>query len=617
MSNRLEQYELIGTFGAGPLGSVLLGRDQREARLVRLHVLSGQGLEDVDRLRAFERASDVAGLIAHPGCSRIVDTAQNTRARVIATEVAAGVTLSEMLRGAESVGGGLPPYETVYVMIRVCEALHHAHEMNRRFGSDGGAHGGLSTRSVILTPDGQVKLRGFAGLDTWGRSLPTAESRGPTQADDIFAVGVTLFECLTGARFEAAGPNQSRRLRDVRPSLSESLELICNRATAKDPSFRISSARELQLDLQAWLTGTGFRGGPRAVRRLQQLYAVEALSLRAAAYEAASRGDDEVARQAFGAEPLDSELLVELGLTRSPSKAVALTTCSVADADILRLDTASTGNIIEDSLVSTANGTHRSSTASHGVSGTRVQGRPIGVDTSSRWTFGETDQDSDEGLTIDVSGDSGEGLSVDGGDTAEDVQPGGFGERLTVDGGDSAEAVQDGGFGERLTIDGGDSAEGVTVDGSDRIEGLLDDAEREWTIDRTEPRRLRAPSVPGLERCDPTPTIPPPPMVSEPTAPLTERPANVVVLPVTSRAWAHSSRGSGHRPPKRLSSLPPPRPRRERSRSHHPLPPPPHRAWAVPVQPGDGGAALIVSSSLLGSLLGVVVGLVVLLFRSV
>lgn len=170
-------------------------------------------------------------------------------------------TLEHLLAGQHS--QTLSPAMVAALLTQICEALQYAHEQ-------GIVHGNLQPSSILLGPDGQVRLTDFScthAHQTGEPALAQVEEGNAAyiapeqavgmlaQASDIYALGVLLYRLLGGvlpydgesageiAMGHASEPLPS--LRALRPEITESLELVVHMAMAKTAHARFRSPREL------------------------------------------------------------------------------------------------------------------------------------------------------------------------------------------------------------------------------------------------------------------------------------------------------------------------------------------------------------------------------------
>jgi serine/threonine-protein kinase len=183
-------------------------------------------------------------------------------------ELLAGETLQSLLER----DGALPPRTAARIVVQIAEALDYAH-------SKGVVHRDLKPSNIMVLPDGSVRVmdfgiaraRRFEGLTSTGAFLGTPdyvapemiEGLGTEPRSDLYAVGVILYELLTGQRpFTAETPFEILRKHcDVEPQppaqvargVPPELDLLVLRLLKKEPADRPANAEELVVLLRDWL----------------------------------------------------------------------------------------------------------------------------------------------------------------------------------------------------------------------------------------------------------------------------------------------------------------------------------------------------------------------------
>jgi serine/threonine protein kinase/Flp pilus assembly protein TadD len=269
------RYQLQGLIGAGGTGTVYRALDIELGETVALKVLRREVVSlprVLDRFRAEVRLSR---RITHRNVARMYDIGEHLGEKFLTMELIDGAPLSQVLGVEQGQPIALPISRALPIVIEICAGLQAAHEI-------GIIHRDLKPENVLLAKDGRVVLTDFgiaraveqpeaeggqAGL------LGTPEYMAPEQVDgsgeittasDIFALGVTLFEMLTGKLpFVAATPmlTAMQRLfhdppdpRSVKPDLPAGLAELVLRCLRRDPKQRVGSASELASELQQLLS---------------------------------------------------------------------------------------------------------------------------------------------------------------------------------------------------------------------------------------------------------------------------------------------------------------------------------------------------------------------------
>ena len=273
------RFEILGRLAVGGMAEVSLARDRTgEAGEVVIKRLLPSLSADEEIVAMFLDEARLGMCLHHPNVCRFYDSGQLAGEHWIAMEHIAGVTLEQLIRRAH-VDGGMLPALGVFIVTRVAAALAHVHtardEHGRRLDI---VHRDISPRNVMVSWDGEVKLVDFGlarsranrvvtgpGLAKGKFSYMSPEQYQGEPVDarsDIFALGVCLFELLTTTRLYrhatplhtmnaiVSGPVPSLRSRDRR--VPRSLDAIVQRALAKRPDDRFSSAGELEAVLEGW-----------------------------------------------------------------------------------------------------------------------------------------------------------------------------------------------------------------------------------------------------------------------------------------------------------------------------------------------------------------------------
>jgi serine/threonine-protein kinase len=285
------RYEIESELGRGSMGVVYKAHDPRIGRTVALKVLAfsfplGPGEEEEFLKRFFDEAR-IAGQLSHPNIVTIYDVGEKAAEgeSYIAMEYVTGTNLHDLLAS----GGRLPVMQVVDVIEQAARALDYAHE-------NGVVHRDIKPANLLLTDAGQVKILDFgiarlvsAARTGPGRLFGTPNYMAPEQVTgaeveghaDQFALGVTLYQLLTGERpflgdsitaisyqvlnVDPAPPSK------LNPTLSPSFDRILRRALAKGASDRYPRCADLADDLRsgatAWKDGVETTAPPTVISR--------------------------------------------------------------------------------------------------------------------------------------------------------------------------------------------------------------------------------------------------------------------------------------------------------------------------------------------------------------
>lgn len=273
MARLIGHYELMSLLGAGSSGEVFLARDRRLGRLVAVKVPKTDrpmGAMDVAALVAEARAT---AKLRHPGIVQVYDVEfTNDGQCAVIMEYVEGRTLREYLAEMCRAGRRASPVQAARWIAAVASAVHFAHK-------NGVVHRDLKPGNILLDREGVARVTdfGLALLEeqahkhtgeiagTWPYMSPEqvrGESHYLDGRCDIWAIGVILYELLTGKR-PFSGSEQTVReeilFREPKPprqwddSIPAPLEEICLRCLAKDVAKRYRTAADVARDLTAYL----------------------------------------------------------------------------------------------------------------------------------------------------------------------------------------------------------------------------------------------------------------------------------------------------------------------------------------------------------------------------
>ncbi|MBE2253262.1 MAG: protein kinase [Myxococcus sp.] len=287
MSTVLGRYHLQGRLGSGGMAEVWLARASGpsgfEKQVVIKRILPQlAGDPTVEAL--FKAEARIAARLDHPNLLQVFDFGREPDgALVLVMELVDGASLRAVVR-AVAAGRSLEPRLAAKLMAQVCEGLHAAHELKDEHGAPLKlVHRDISPENILLARSGAVKVADFGiarierevqltSADTFRGKLGYAAPEQimgevVTRQADLWAVGVTLFELLTGQRpfvaeteaelVSATVHRAPRRLEAVRPDCPLGLADIVARCLTADLSKRWADAQELGRQLEDFVSWTG------------------------------------------------------------------------------------------------------------------------------------------------------------------------------------------------------------------------------------------------------------------------------------------------------------------------------------------------------------------------
>ncbi len=197
------RYEIWGLLGAGGMGSVYRARDMELDEMVALKVLRPELASVPDTLERFRREVKLARKVTHPNVARVFDVGEDGGEKFLTMELVEGESLSDVIARE----GPLGIARAVSITMSICAGLAAAH-------AAGVVHRDLKPDNILLDRAGRVVVTDFgiarvAASDARTNAITgTPAYMSPEQvrgqpADtraDIYALGVVLYELLTGAR---------------------------------------------------------------------------------------------------------------------------------------------------------------------------------------------------------------------------------------------------------------------------------------------------------------------------------------------------------------------------------------------------------------------------------
>jgi hypothetical protein len=259
-------FRLCEMLGKGGMASVF--KVQRRGETSALKRPLGMLLDDPQFLERFLREAEIGRALNHPNIIRILERGKVGSVPYFTMELLPGQTLHDFI--AEQ--GAAAPRTAVAIVVQVAEALDFAH-------SKGVVHRDLKPSNVMLLPNGTAKVmdfgiaraRRFEGMTATAAFLgtpdyvapETIDGRGTEARSDLYALGLILFELLTGQRpFTGDTPfailkkhctEEPPPLSRVKPGVPAELDAIVMQLLRKNPEERPASAEDLVVALRDWL----------------------------------------------------------------------------------------------------------------------------------------------------------------------------------------------------------------------------------------------------------------------------------------------------------------------------------------------------------------------------
>lgn len=275
-----KRYRLDAQIGQGGMSTVYRAFDVVLEREVAVKILHSDIAADKDQLERFRREARAVAQLSHPHIATVIDAGDDDAGGLggpyIVFEYVEGETLKQRIQRS----GRLAIPEAVAYAIEIARALGAAHDR-------GIVHRDVKPQNVLVDHAGSGKVTDFGiarvidqkSLTAAGRVLGTTDYVSPEQAmgepvtgqSDIYALGIVLFEMLTGDvpfHGESQVAVAMKHVREeppdvqtVRPEISSALAAVVDHCTAKDLKKRYPDTEELIADLEEVLAFETARSG--------------------------------------------------------------------------------------------------------------------------------------------------------------------------------------------------------------------------------------------------------------------------------------------------------------------------------------------------------------------
>lgn len=258
------RYLIIGNIGSGGMANVFLAQDLILDREVAIKILRFDFQNDQDAIRRFQREALASTELVHPNIVTVYDVGEEDGMQYLVMEYVKGMDLKQYIKKNYPI-----PYLTVVeIMQQILSAIALAHQHRI-------IHRDLKPQNILINEDGVVKIADFGiaialtetSITQTNTMLGSVHYLSPEQArgsmatnqSDIYAIGIILYEMLTGRvpfDGESAVTIALKHFQEEMPSirtfdhnLPQSLENVVLHATAKNPADRYKTADEMREDL--------------------------------------------------------------------------------------------------------------------------------------------------------------------------------------------------------------------------------------------------------------------------------------------------------------------------------------------------------------------------------
>src|SRR4051812_6492273 len=235
-------------------------------------------------------------VLQHANIVQVFDIAHTDDTYFIVMEYVDGVDLKAVMEWRRRIGRRIPIAHTLYIVMEICKGLSYAHELlNPETGKPLGiVHRDISPPNVLISKQGEIKVVDFGlakatsqiettdpGVVKGKMSYLSPEAARGDEVDnraDIFAVGILLYELLTGKRLfygetdyqtvELVRNAKIPPIKPQNPQVEPELEDIVRKALARRPDDRYQNATDIQDGLAQYAYSRGLKVIARDIAEL-------------------------------------------------------------------------------------------------------------------------------------------------------------------------------------------------------------------------------------------------------------------------------------------------------------------------------------------------------------
>jgi len=262
-------YRIEKKIGEGGMGTVYSGKHTRIDRKVAIKVLHPHLVKSEAIRHRFINEANTLAAIQHPNIVQLYDYVEQDDNLFLIMEFIEGKSIDAFIK---QISGPIPEDKTIIMFRQILDAMYYAHNQNI-------IHRDIKPGNFIIKPNGQIKILDFGiakivdkeeyNLTQTGGKVGTVMYMSPEQVQgkpldnrsDIYALGVTLFQMLTGklpyfdaeSEFDIQYAIVSKplpRMANLYPNVSPWIQKIVDKATEKAPELRFQTCADFNTALE-------------------------------------------------------------------------------------------------------------------------------------------------------------------------------------------------------------------------------------------------------------------------------------------------------------------------------------------------------------------------------
>ncbi len=280
---RIDRYEPLKRLAVGGMAELFLakqsGLEGFEKVVVLKRILPNLAVDE-EFTSMFLDEARIAAKLSHPNVVQIYDLGKADSTYYIAMEYVSGRNVQHLINKQQQYGGHLPVEHVCKIIAGVCDGLYYAHARKDYDGKPLNIiHRDISPQNILVSFAGGVKVVDFgiakastqlaqtrAGVLKGKYAYMSPEQVRGAKIDhrsDIFALGLVMYEMLTGVRaferdnslktLKAIVQEKPLNPREMNPDIPMDVVKLLSKALEKNPDRRYKTAQEMQLALEDWL----------------------------------------------------------------------------------------------------------------------------------------------------------------------------------------------------------------------------------------------------------------------------------------------------------------------------------------------------------------------------